>query len=541
MRMETNARFTSVMAFDGGGGGLTKTQIVYVKPENGAQIYNKITSNLFDVAREDAKRNISRYKVASNGQFMSFINSTDQNTLKGILSAGGVYVDKGTVWYLADNDYGLAKQKYKGENSKIVRYVQVAVVDKGRKLEVKLPEVDGYYQINGGNTWVKKAHVTTTAPSSGKQNLPPGGTKAIIKEDKFEPICITDIESGTTEGSGDTQTEPTEAILTPFSLEPNLESNGFSFSGNEGLRKHIAKYYNTFGAPFLYLNSTDICYYENESIDLVKIGRSQLSTIYSHPTVFSICPGKVTYLPHVGTKKKTSILDEIMQKGQAISVAEEAQVKASGPLAQQLYEFSSNYADYINRLNVCARVASVMMGIGDRPMPYSNASKQVKYRAYDYGYYTTDKRGQQHELSIEFGGIIDEILWQLKTAAESTANDDQYIHFFVNNEGTQMTESHTVETTDNPMDGVLNNQGMQDTIKSMTFLLGGAMSDEGGILSGIKGDIEQLKSEIQKAGGNSSIVSSLIDVMDGYVKGGRMVVPDMIDRVSFEQSMDSIF
>lgn len=333
--------------------------------------------------------------------------------------------------------------------------------------------------------------------------------------------------------------EPTTKGSVLNTVSYGSSSNGFELNGAD-VQTHVAKYYNTFGAPFSYLDSTDKCYYKDERLGshIPRIGRSQLGTIYSNPAVFSICPGKVTYMPGVSKKKKESVTQKIEESFSNAKryIGEGEYEGTTGALGEQLYEFICDYNDYINRLNGLARVASIMMGIGDRDMPY--AKNGEKYRNFDYGYYTTANRGNQSEDSPKNGNALDKLFWQLETGLKSTFNDDQYIHFFISNEGTTMSESATVETTDSPLKDILDNGQLNNTIKSLQFVMGGAMTQDG-IAEELGADLNELKNKMAAAG-DDSIVKSLMGTLSGLAAGGRLIVPDMIDSTSFKQSTSCV-
>jgi len=297
--------------------------------------------------------------------------------------------------------------------------------------------------------------------------------------------------------------------------------------------EQISKYYNTFGSPYVFLDSTDICYYAKSSPNVPRIGRSQLNTIYSNPSVFSICPGKAVYMPGVKKDDQETVMQRITKSiGREVNelISEEDDLGGEGPLAEQLYDFECDYDDYSNRLNVTARVAAIMLGIGNELVP----GTKIEYKRFDWSYYTTSKRNSQHAADGNYKGIIDTMFWQFATGIKSTFNDDQYIHFFLTNEGTSMSEGYTITTMESPLADVLNQDKLRNTVKSVNFLFGGAMNQDKGVIANLESDLDTLMDEI---GDNSgTIVGSLATVLRGYMKGGKMVVPDMIDDVLYEQT-----
>lgn len=331
------------------------------------------------------------------------------------------------------------------------------------------------------------------------------------------------------------KTEPiiaTTSVMNDVSLGSDTDELTFA---NETIAKHIAKYHNTFGAPFTYIDSTDICYYSTE-LDIPRVGRSQLSTIYSNPAVFSICPGKVTYMPGFGKgNRRKEILNTIKKYGNNLSkygAGEDYEEGINGAFGEALYEFSCDYSDYVNRLNGLARTASIMLGIGDKDMPYGKNGE--KYKNFDYGYYTTANRGNQSSSSQSKGTIFDQFFWQVKENFEAMWDDDQYIHYFLSNEGTTMSEEASIDVVPSPLKDMIGGTGIEDTVRSLHFMLGGSMEGDGPI-SKITEDLEKLTNEIG-ATGNDSIVGSLIGAVGAIASGGKLIVPDMIGGASWGQS-----
>lgn len=309
--------------------------------------------------------------------------------------------------------------------------------------------------------------------------------------------------------------------------------------------KNIAKFFNSYGSPFLYLQETDPCYYNrNEAGSGVPlVGRASLSTVYSNPAIFSICPGKPVYLPNITRSGKQSLLNavlnavgnELEDKVQSLNQDTE-EVLGQGPLAEKLYEFQCDYNDYINRLNTLARVCAIMYGIGDKQIWGTGP----KYRNMDYSYFTTGKQYETLSSHASSGAdkLKDTFLWQLETGASSTFSDDQYIHFFLSNEGTSYDESHETTTKPSPFHDLLTNGGgLHELSKSINFLFGGAMSDDG-LLKDAYGDMDKLLNDIGAQSGD--VIKSLTSVMKGYIQGGRMVVPEMIDSVDYSNTVSCV-
>ena len=310
----------------------------------------------------------------------------------------------------------------------------------------------------------------------------------------------------------------------------------FAQNVNKGYSEAIDAFTNAFGSPFLFTNDTDPCYFhkDNESDYSAKIsvGRTMLSTLYSTPAVFSICPGKVEYLPNVFAKK--NLFEEITKRFASSDITTDfdpvgtswKDKEDGGSFAKQLYAFTPDYNDYINRLNVMARVSALFMGIGDREVPWK---KGVKYRNADYSYYTTGKR---NERSGGGGKGLKDFLWQLDTGDIDNTNLN-YIHFFMTADGSVVDQNFSTETGGIDLLDGLQGTDAQKKVREISFLFNGAMS-ESDAWNSAKEDLAALAENV---GSSSEKLGSLIHMARGWAQGGRMIIPDMIDNVIYESSV----
>ena len=301
-----------------------------------------------------------------------------------------------------------------------------------------------------------------------------------------------------------------------------------------GLEEGVASFTNTFGAPFLFTKECDPCYY-TASVEKRPVGRAMIDTLYSNPSafsVFSICPGKVNYLPGLHKQKKDDTLEKIKNavKDSTALINGDDYSTDTGALSGDLYEFSTDYSDYMNRLNVMARVSSIMLGIGDEYVP----GTKIKFRNYDYSYYSTAKR---YSNKGETGSSTDSFLHQIEVIEESVDSQTMnYIHFFLTTDDVTVSDSHSITTGSGPFDDYLNGTKLNDLSKAYNYLFNGTASDSGSSIDSLMADVQTLMEEVGE--GNGSFVKSFSNLMMNFVKGGRMVVPDMIESIGYESSVN---
>lgn len=306
------------------------------------------------------------------------------------------------------------------------------------------------------------------------------------------------------------------------SLVLNWPENNTEIYGRD-----LAPYLNMFGAPFIFTEDTDPSYFSGDQNPRgVKVGRTMMETIYSTPSCFSIYPGKVRYLPGFNSSQKDTFFREVWEK---ISKEDNyTKIENGGKLDGQLYDLQCDYNDYMNRYNVLARTSAIMLGLGDCKMPGTN----MYLKNYDYSYYTTADRKMQYGKGI--GGGVSHFLWQLEMGVESSIiQKNQYIHFFVTNEGISISEQHTTSITASPLESLINSSQLTDASRNLSYLFGGIMSGDG-FIGRMGDDIDKL---IDQANASGSYTGSFAKMASNYLKGGRIVAPGMIDSVQYDSSV----
>lgn len=316
-----------------------------------------------------------------------------------------------------------------------------------------------------------------------------------------------------------------------------------TFEMNASFQDAIADFTNAFGSPFLYSNDTDPCYYfDNKDLDSSKpaVGHTMLSTIYSSPAIFSICPGKVSYLPNLVSKDKKSTMAVIADKFKEVGMdamgsigaelGSDGSIGDGGAFAKQLYAFAPDYNDYINRLNVMARISALFMGIGDKKTPWNT---EQSYRNADYAFYTTGRRGTNE--SKPKSNALNNFLWQISTYFENgiDTTSDTYIHFFLTADGSAVEQDFTTDNARIDLLDGLQGSEMQNKVKQISFLFNGAMSNSD-TWNMIESDLQGLSDSIN---GASDTIGSLMNMVKGWAQGGKMLIPDMIDEVAYNSSV----
>lgn len=278
------------------------------------------------------------------------------------------------------------------------------------------------------------------------------------------------------------------------------------------------KYLRAFGCPPRFTSEVDPRY---SGISGVNVGRAVAETWFSNPSVLSLCPGTVDYLPGFGfkNKKKNELFNKLKSsmsgdvKSNAVS---DQKMDINGPL----YAFKSAYTDYINVVNLLARTAADLMGIGN--VNNLLAGNSIALNKFDYGYYTTK------ESSKKAGNIFQETARSFNSAV----SDSSYIHFFVNyTNGVTGNDSFQTQAGASWLEeqiGDGESSGLSTTARNMQFLFGSTLSGQAAK------DVNQV---IQKATEYSDFLGGMTTIAKNYLKGGRLVFPKMITGMSYEKSI----
>lgn len=275
----------------------------------------------------------------------------------------------------------------------------------------------------------------------------------------------------------------------------------------------MLKYIRALGSPPRFTKDVDPWYGVSNSVGT---GRAMAQTWLSDPSIFSICPGTVDYLPGFGfkKKKKNQLFNQIKgsMSGDLLKAAKkDKKMDANG----QLYAFKSAYTEYINVVNLMARIAANFMGIGDVKNIISGS--KLKLKNFDYGYYSNPSKATS-------SGIFGEAQNALNTAV----SDGAYIHFFVNHSGANVSETISTESGKSWLEETISSgSGIDSAARNIQFLFGGAITDEA------KNDIQRV---IDAANGSNDLIGGFATIANNYLKGGRLVFPKMITGMDYNKS-----
>lgn len=290
-------------------------------------------------------------------------------------------------------------------------------------------------------------------------------------------------------------------------------NDNYTTANKKTYNKLILKYSSALGAPPSYNSMVDP-HYGNDIGG--SIGRA-VSELYGNPSLISLCPGTVDYLPGFSKKNKNTFFKYVKSSSSGDKELF-SKIKNESKLNGQLYGFKSRYTKYINVVNALCRMASLYMGVGDETMP----GTKTKLKNFDYGYYSTPDKAKTKKGM----GIFAETKKVLNTAV----SDSAYIHFFVNNTAPSVDESIRTTTTKSALEEAFNESGISSAAKNLSFLMGGTMD----IDDTAENDLSRI---IKDAGSSGNFIKSFAKLAKNYIKGGRLVFPEMIDDVGYEHTI----
>lgn len=313
--------------------------------------------------------------------------------------------------------------------------------------------------------------------------------------------------------------------LTGQTLTQNNFSNDFDVSGydREYYKKLQWKFVRSLGVPPKFNLDVDVQYTNEISPG---IGRVYNRTFLSNPSILSICPGSVDFLPGFSKSEKNNLFDLIADAASGagentLNKLQEDQKNLSG----KLYSFQSAYTTYGKILNVLCRAAAILLGIGDELMPNTS----IPLKQFDYGYWTL----RETDKVVERDPSIFKDFWTgaIQTAT-SAVSDSNYVHFFLTNSETSVVESASTGTEESMIGQVLDSSGLSSLAKNINFMFGGAVGDPAADTA-----LKDLMNDSEIFGG-TDFLSKIGRAATNYVKGGRMVIPLMLGDVSYEKAID---
>ena len=250
-------------------------------------------------------------------------------------------------------------------------------------------------------------------------------------------------------------------------------------------------------------------------------GRVYAKAILSTPTILSICPGSVTMFPNFNLKEKTSFLDGIkkVSKGiAAVSGLNLASSKGSSGVLQ-LYDFKPDTQEYAKKLNMLCRTSSILMNIGDMNMPGTG----IKLRDFDYASWRDPETYWSSKPENLRSAIMGDFSNAFKNSASGVINDNNYVHFFVNNSETSSSENIETSTTSPAILSEIQQQ-LGDISSNLAYYLGGKGS---GLNDGKDYKSSMVAALEAVTGANGQEWSTAVESMGkNLLSGGKIVFPD---------------
>jgi uncharacterized protein YraI len=299
---------------------------------------------------------------------------------------------------------------------------------------------------------------------------------------------------------------------------------------NDSYYQQLAqKYMNALGLPPKYNMTQDIQYTD----DLTPGGGRVLNkTIMSNPSILSIAPGTIKMFPNLGNNKKDimfTFAKEVAAGNQ--SLVNKILANESDAFSDKMYTFKSATAEYAGYLNLLCRASAIMLGIGDKTIPYTT----TKLKNFDYSYWSIRKKyNYKAALASDADSSMFTNFWPGGSAG-STANsivdaaigDTSYINFFLNGSETSISESINTSISDSPLDQYLNVGGQLEDI--INYFTG----------SGFNITNSDISSALESVFGSESntVTKSMLKLGKNILKGGKLILPKMLSTATYGRSI----
>ncbi len=303
----------------------------------------------------------------------------------------------------------------------------------------------------------------------------------------------------------------------------------------------IVKLKKCFGLPPIFSKAADIRYmqrgrFNGEPSQYTDFGRNWINMFGQSNTILSIQPGKVKYMPGFSEKDRNTFWQMAKDAMGSGNVGDDANLETD--MSGQLYEFRSDYTNYINKVNLFARVMSIYLGIGDKICPIGGSGRT--YKEANYSFLTQKLDDSQFQGTGMFGGLIADAVNLITAPVRSvqaagqligsSINDDMWMHFYMTADGTGADDSMSVSTRASSLESLFTGN-LSGMARDIEFLTGSPMNSQSienlltgitdGLFSGM--DIQTTLNTIIKGG--SDVIS-----------GGHLVFPQMIDDCTYDHS-----
>lgn len=292
----------------------------------------------------------------------------------------------------------------------------------------------------------------------------------------------------------------------------------------QGIKEQGWKIMQAFGAPPKFNMDIDIQYLDDI---FPGYGRVTCKTIMSNPSILSICPGCVDFLPGFSKKEKDSFFDSLMSAIQGADGDVISKIQKDKNTDGKLYTFKTAFRDYCKVFNVLCRACAIMLGIGDEYMPNTS----IKLKEFDYGYWQLrDKARNAHP---EQRSIFKDFSDGLIQTSNGAVSDSMYMHYFITNSETNVSETATTSTEESMIGQIFNNSNLSTYAKNLNYLFGGPM---GGSSDDLQEALDFLNNSNLFAG--DSFLSKIGRGAINYIQGGRMIIPLMLGDVQYDKAIN---
>ena len=287
-----------------------------------------------------------------------------------------------------------------------------------------------------------------------------------------------------------------------------------------------------FGMPYQFPDTVD----HREKGISTSIGRKYIDTILVDAPICTIIPGEPRYMPGQSSQMKTGMAAALFENDASFSNIA-ALVKDNPSEAIKLYDFKTNYTDYMKYVNVLCRTGAIFLGLGDKKIPTADGSSE-SLKHYDwrqYRYTTTQTKGIISQVKTAVDHLINKedptsksniLLETAGLAGDDDALNEMvnypYVQFYVDI-SSDVSEDISNSTTDSMFRGLVDQ-------KSETFRELGYMLNSSEIAKFVSGSAEAFKEGVtgilsSACGDFGNAVSSIINLGSETLRGNNVILP----------------
>ena len=398
-------------------------------------------------------------------------------------------------------------------------YNQVGAFNSGATVTITETQ-SGWHKVSGSSGWGTLTDVWVSA-----QYVSVSGSESVRSVSKSDAVPASSPQVSTPVSSGGyTATSDGENWAEYFS---NYTYTANNFNANDEYYRQLAsKYTDSLGTPPKYNMDIDIQYMDEITAGG---GRVMNKTVLSNPSILSICPGKVKMFPNlIGTERDTAYDTMLNLVSGNSSLKQKVEADEGSIFSGKLYKFEADTASYSLYLNALCRASALLLGIGEKTLPYTSE----KLKSFDYSYWSIRKEYNPHAAYAAdkdpsmFRKFWDGLLNIGDRVVSGAVDDTTYINFFLNGSETSISENISNSVRESPLAGALNT--VSDASAMLNYFAGGGFNVGGE-------DAEKALEAVLGNGGET--VNGLLNMGKNFLKGGRMVLPKMLDGASYSKSI----